>query len=95
MLGKCEVVLKVGNGATVAALAIGTIFVLLPSRHALNLYDFLHVPNVIRNVMSIPKLVQQNYEFTFANNCCYIHYGNEYAGKAIMVNDLYFLETHM
>ena len=51
-------VLKVGNETTVIALAIGTTFLQLPSGHVLKLYDYLHISNAIKNVMSIPKLVQ-------------------------------------
>ena len=40
--------------------------------------------------MSIPKFEQENYEFSFANNFCYIHYCDEYVSKEIMVNGLYF-----
>ena len=94
-LGKYKVVLKVGNKASVATLAIGTTSVSWLSRYVLILYDYLHIFNAIQNVILTPKLVEQNYEFSFANNCCYIHYGNMCMGKAVLVNGLYFLKTHV
>ena len=59
------------------------------------LYNYLHIPNALSNVLSIPKLVHQNYEFSFANNYYYIYYGNVCVGKVVLVNGLYFLKTHV
>ena len=91
-LKKREVVLKVGNGAIVDPLAIKTSFTLLYTEHAIKLKDCLYVPDAIQNVVSIRRLVNENYEFSFANNMCYIYYCNEYVGMGALVNGFYILE---
>ena len=59
------------NGASVNPLAIGTSYVLLPSGHVLRLKDCLCVPNAIWNVVSISRLIRDNYKFSFVNNVLY------------------------
>ena len=65
MFGKCEVVLKVGNGTSVSALAIGNTFITILSRYVSNLSEYLYILGVFRNIVSIPKLVKKNYEIFF------------------------------
>ena len=86
-------VLRVDNRAIVAALVIWITSVSLLSKNVLVLYDYLHIPNVIWNVVSIPQLVH-GYTISFAYNECLIMFNNVYMGKAVMMNDLYFLKTH-
>jgi len=85
------VMLKVGNRAGVVALATRTASVFLLSGHVLILYGcLLHL-----KVESIPQLIQHGYTFSFACNECHILYNNMRVGKDKMVNNLYFLETHV
>lgn len=64
-LSKGEVTLRVGNGANVAALAIGTCCLTLPSRSSLELSGCLYIPEVIRNIISISVLSKQGFRFVF------------------------------
>ena len=86
--------LRVGNGASIVPLAIETISVSLSFEHVLILYGYLHIPNVIQNVVSIPQLVSHNYIFSFACSECLIIFDNVCVGKAVMINNLYLLKTH-
>ena len=79
-LQKREVILRVGNGAIVDPLVIGTTSVLLSSKHVLNLKDCLYLLDPLWNVMSIQRLVKDNYVFSFTNDMCYIHCSNECVG---------------
>ena len=45
--------LRVGNGARVVALAIGTYELTLPSRLVLNLENYYYVPTMFRNIISV------------------------------------------
>ena len=89
VLGKREVVLRVGNGASVVTLAMGTTFVSLHSGHVLVLYDY--IPNVIWNIVLILRLVSHGYTFSFTCDKCLIMFDNVCVGKAVMINGLYFL----
>jgi len=63
-----EIVLKVANGARVAATTIGIVSLILSHGHSLVLNDCLCEPGVFKNIISIPILVKENYEFSFKNN---------------------------
>ncbi|MGI4673365.1 hypothetical protein ACR2XN_28270, partial [Klebsiella pneumoniae] len=52
-LAKGEVDLRVGNGAKVAALAVGTYYLSLPSGLILELDNCYYVPAICRNIISI------------------------------------------
>ena len=53
MLNKGEVQLRVGNGASVAAIAIGCVELCLPSGLVLNLSSVYFVPSISKNIISI------------------------------------------
>ncbi|KAL8120318.1 hypothetical protein AgCh_017476 [Apium graveolens] len=55
-LAKGEVDLRVGNGAKVAALAVGTYYLSFPSRLILELEDYFYVPAIRRNIISVSCL---------------------------------------
>jgi len=52
-------------------LVIGTNFVTLNSKHVLTLKDYLYLPNVVQNAVSIPRLLKDGYELPFSSNECY------------------------
>ncbi|WP_222273454.1 hypothetical protein, partial [Modestobacter marinus] len=51
-LGRDQVSLQVENGANVAALAVGTCDLTLPSGHVIKLEDYLFMPGIVRNIVS-------------------------------------------
>ena len=63
-----EIVLKVTNETRVAATTIGIVSLILSHGHSLVLNDCLCEPGVFKNIISIPILVKENYEFSFKNN---------------------------
>ena len=86
-----EVSLRVGNGAMVAASAIGTFFLKMTSGHVISLNDCLFVPSAVRNIVSISCLCKDNYEFYFRNKICNIYHENKYVAHGTLDNDLYVL----
>ena len=68
-----------GNGARVAALAIETYILALPSRLILSLRDFYYVPTLTKNIVSISYLNKKGFHLTFNNNIC-----------SIMLNDVFY-----
>ena len=75
-MAKGEVYLRVGNGARVAALAVGTYELTLPSGLILNLENYYYVPTMCRNIISISCLDKKGFEFIIRNNKCNIYHDN-------------------
>ncbi|PKI48303.1 hypothetical protein CRG98_031305, partial [Punica granatum] len=69
-LAKGEVDLRVGNGARVAALTVGTYHLSLPTGLVLDLDDCYYVPAISRNIISISCLDKKGFCFTIKNKCC-------------------------
>ena len=65
--------LKLGNGASVAAKAIGTTSIDLYN-HILLLEGVLYVPNAYKNIISISSLTSRGYEFLFSRDECKIYF---------------------
>ena len=60
-LAKGEVDLRVGNGARVAALAVGTYYLSLPSGLVLELENCFYVPAICRNIISVSCLDKKGF----------------------------------
>ena len=60
---KGEVDLRVGNGAKVATLALGTYHLSLPTRLILELENCFYVPTICRNIISVSCLNKKGYSF--------------------------------
>ena len=71
-LAKGEVDLRVGNGARVAAVDIGTYFLSLPSGLVLELDDCCYVSALTKNIISISYLDKKGFSFIIKNKCCSI-----------------------
>ncbi|VFQ76223.1 unnamed protein product [Cuscuta campestris] len=78
-LARGEIELRVGNGAPVAALAIGTYSLVLPSGLMFELNDCLYVPEISRNIISVSCLDKSGFIISNAN----------------MTNGLYVLDLDM
>ena len=72
-LAKGEVDQRVGNGARVATLAVGTYYLSLPSRLVLELDNCYYVPAMSRNIISISCLDMVGFSFIIKNNTCSIY----------------------
>ncbi|PNX85475.1 copia protein (gag-int-pol protein), partial [Trifolium pratense] len=94
-LAKGEVDLRVGNGAKVAALAVGTYDLTLPSGLIIQLLNCYYVPAISRNIISVSCLDKCGFSFIIKNKCCSIYLDNILYANAIMINGLYILDLDM
>ncbi|KAK8606395.1 hypothetical protein V6N13_030678 [Hibiscus sabdariffa] len=90
-LAKGDVDLRVGNGARVAALAVGTYVLSLPSGLDLNLENCYFVPSLTKNIISVSCLDKIGFEIMIKNNSCSFFYNNLFYGSAQLINGLYIL----
>ena len=92
-LAKGEVYLRVGNGARVAALAVGTYDLSLPTGLVLSLENCFYVPTVRRNIISISCLDKKGFAFFIKNSKCNIYKDNIFYGYAPCISGLYVLDA--
>ena len=57
--------IKVGNGASVEVLGIGTYKLELRGGHTLLLHDVLYAPEIRRNLLSVVTLLRHGFRFIF------------------------------
>ena len=86
-LTKGEVDLQVGNGARVAALAVGTYV----TRLVLELDNCYYVPSITKNIISISCLDKIGFSFIIKHKCCSIYLNDMFYGIAQLINGLYVL----
>ncbi|WJX67634.1 hypothetical protein P8452_52084 [Trifolium repens] len=91
-LARGEVDLRVGNGARVAALAVGTYDLALPSGLIIQLKNCYYVPAISRNIISVSCLDKFGFSFIIKNNCCSIYLNDIFYASAQMYNGLYVLD---
>ena len=90
-LAKGEVDLRVGNGARVAALAVGTYDLTLPSGLVLELNNCYYVPAMSRNIISISCLDLDGFRFVIQNSNLSIFRGDIFYCNGCLMNGLYVL----
>src|SRR3954465_10436719 len=90
-LARDEVTMRVGNGSRVDVMAVGTLYLVLPSGLILNLNKCYYVPALRRNIISGSCLLQDGYSFKSENNGCSIYRSNIFYGHAPLVNGLFLL----
>ena len=83
--------LRVGNGARVVTLAVGTYELTLPSGLVLNLKNCYYVPTMCRNIIYVSCLDKKGFEFIIRNNKCNIYHNNIFYGYAPRTSGLYVL----
>jgi hypothetical protein len=93
-LNKGEYYLRVGNGARVAAVAVGTFCLDLPSGKTIELNNCYYVPVLIRNIISVSLLLEQGYEIKLKGNGCSISHSGESYGTGKIINGLIVLEVN-
>ena len=84
-----DMILHIGNGARVAAVAMETYPLRLPSGLDLVLKDCYYVPAASRNLISVSCLVLEGYEITFFKDHCNILYERNKIINGFLINDLY------
>ncbi|XP_021747646.1 uncharacterized protein LOC110713509 [Chenopodium quinoa] len=85
-LVKGEVTLRVGNGAKVAALAIGSYHLRLPSGLILVLNNCYYVPTITKNIISVPISDSEGFSFEIRDKCCFISKENMLYANAKLIN---------
>ena len=91
-LTKGEVDLRVGNGARVAAVAVGTYCLSLPSGLVLELVDCCYVPALTKNIISVSCLDKKGFSFIIKNKCCSVFLNDMFYCSAPLINGLYILD---
>ncbi|VFQ85733.1 unnamed protein product [Cuscuta campestris] len=94
-LARGEIELRVGNGAPVAALAIGTYSLVLPSGLMLELNDCLYVPAISRNIISVSCLDKSGFIISIKDKSLSVYRKNVFYANANMTNGLYVLDLDM
>jgi hypothetical protein len=90
---KGELDVRVGNGAKVATIAVGTFHLLLPSGIVLELNNCYCIPALCKNIISSSWLEEvYGYEIIIKNKCCSIYYNGIFYVNCPLVNGLYDLE---
>ena len=81
-LKKGEISLQVGNGANVAALALGFFSLIMPTGKVLALEDCYYVQKFVLNIISISMLDKRGFHIDFNNCICSIYHDDD-----LYVND--------
>lgn len=91
-LTKGEVDLRVGNGARVAAIAVGTYSLSLPTGLILELKECYYVPALTKNIISVSCLDKKGFSFMIKDKCCSVHLNDMFYCSALLMNGLYVLD---
>jgi hypothetical protein len=90
---KGELDVHVSNGAKVAAIAVGTFHLPLPSGLVLELNNCYSIPTLCKNIMSSSCMEEvDGYEIIIKNKCCSIYYNDIFYAHCPLVNGLYILD---
>jgi hypothetical protein len=90
---KGELDVRVGNGAKVAAIAVGTFHLSLPSGLVLELNNCYCIPTLCKNIISSLCLEEvDGYEIIIKNKHCSIYYNGIFYAHCPLVNGLYVLD---
>ena len=81
-----DMILRIRNGARVAAVAIGTYPLRLSLGLDLVLRDCYYVPAASRNLISVSCLAQEGYVISFHKNHCNIFYENNKVTNSFLIN---------
>ena len=82
---------KVGNGVDLNVEAVGTLSLILEGGFCLNLYGTLYVPSMTRNLISVSKLIIDDFVFTFGYNKVYISLNSRVVGYGCLEGNLFKL----
>ena len=91
-LHRDEVDLRVGNGAKVAILAVGSYCLSLPLGLSLYLNNCYYVPSMNRKLISISMLDSEGFTFVIKNGSFSIYKDEICYGIGHCINDLYILD---
>jgi hypothetical protein len=87
-----EIQLRVGNEASVSAVAVGDLDLHLPSGLVLELSSVYFVPSISRNIISVSCMDMDGFTFSIKDQCFSFYRDGIFYGSSQVVNDLYILE---
>ena len=87
-----EIVIKVGNGASVTPYAVGNVNLLLPTGKSIYLTNVYFVPNILRNIISVSCLDKDKYSVMFKDNSCFLFHNDEQVCTGHLSQGVYVLE---
>ena len=90
-LNEGDFVLFGASGESIRAEAVGTMLLKLPSGKILELKDCYYMPSIIRNIISVPILLEHDFKIKGKDKGCFIYHFNEFYGTALVDNDILFL----
>ena len=93
-LGAGEMTMQVGNGAIVAALAVGDFHLALPNGNVLILNSCYFVPTMMCNIISISLLDKDGYVFKLENNVMNIIFNQKLIAYGTLCNGIYILNQN-
>ena len=85
---------RVGNGAHVAALVVGTYCLCVATGLLLELHNCYHVPSISRNIISVSVLDNIGYHFEISNGLLSFSLNGILFGIARLYNGLYVLDLN-
>ncbi|KAL0402107.1 UNVERIFIED_CONTAM: hypothetical protein Slati_4240600 [Sesamum latifolium] len=91
-LSKDEMILRLGDGKTVAAEAVGSLSLVVSNHIRIDLKDCYFVPSMVKNIISIPMLDSDGYKFLIDKNCFYLVHEDVYHILGTLANGLYILQ---
>ena len=91
-LTKVESDLRVGNGARVAAVAIGTYVLNLPSGFFLYLENCFCVPALTKNIIYVSYLNKKGFHLNFCDHSCCIMLNDVFYVGCTLSNGIYILD---
>lgn len=93
-LGKGEMVLTVGNGTKVAAKAVGTYHLNLPSGETLKLNNCYFISGCVKNLISVSMLLRDGFVVLFDKLLSSISHNNRIIAYANLIDGLFHLEMN-
>lgn len=79
------------SGESIQIESIRTFLLKLPLDKVLELIDCYNMLKIIRNIISIPLLLEHSFEINIKDNGCFIYYFDDFYGNRYMDNNIMFL----
>ena len=86
-------ILQIGNGVKIITEAVGTYPLWLPSDFRLDLKDCYFVPVASQNLTFMSVLAQDDFEFNFNKDFCFIYLWNKLIIWDLLIDGLYHLHV--
>jgi hypothetical protein len=83
--------MRLGNGAKVVVITVGTLPLHLPSGFILELSNCYFVSALCKNIISRYCILHDGYSFNSENNGCSIYMNNIFYGHAPIIDELFIM----